>query len=174
MIPRADMTAAPACILIVDDERDNRELLDVILTSEGYRILTAASGAEALATSAQERPDLMVLDVMMPGMTGYEVATRIKGDPATSGISILMFSALSAPDARMLGLSAGADDYLAKPVVYADLVSRVKNLLQLRIDATAETASRVDSSARPSSSRRAAGRRVTPRVKSGAPKSGAK
>ena len=130
MIPSADTAACPSRILIVDDEEDNRDLMDVILASEGFFLQTAASGAEALAMVALAPPDLIVLDVMMPGMTGHEVAATLKGDPATSGIPILMFSAVSGADARTRGMSSGADDYLAKPVEYADLVARVRNLLR--------------------------------------------
>jgi CheY-like chemotaxis protein len=124
----------PERILVVDDEPDNRELLEIILEAEGFLILTAGSGAEALASVAREPPDLIVLDVMMPGMTGYEVAATLKSDPATSRIPILIFSALSDPNAKQLGVSAGADDYIAKPVEYAELVSRVKKLLRLKTE----------------------------------------
>jgi len=121
-----------ARILVVDDEPDNRELLEIILASEGFAVVSAAGGAEALARVAQEPPDLIVLDVMMPGMTGYEVAATIKGNPATRNIAILLFSAVSDANARTLGLSAGADDHIAKPVEYAELVKRVRCLLRLR------------------------------------------
>jgi CheY-like chemotaxis protein len=131
MTPSEAMAVPTACILVVDDEPDNRELLEIILASEGFRVVAAASGAEALAIVAREAPDLIVLDVMMPNMTGYEVTAKLKGDPATRNIPILIFSAVSDPDARRLGLSAGADDYLAKPVEYADLVKRVRKLLGL-------------------------------------------
>ncbi len=118
------------CILIVDDERDNRELLDIILTREGFRVLSAESGADALASLALEPPDLILLDVMMPGMTGYDVAARIKGNPATKNIPVIMVSALSGPAARSLALSAGADDVLTKPVDRAELCMHVRALLR--------------------------------------------
>jgi DNA-binding response OmpR family regulator len=130
MTPSEAMAVPTACILVVDDEPDNRELLEIILASEGFRVVAAASGAEALAIVGRDPPDLIVLDVMMPGMSGYEVTAKIRANPATSRIPILIFSAVSDANARMLGLSAGADDYLAKPVEYADLVKRVRDLLK--------------------------------------------
>jgi DNA-binding response OmpR family regulator len=117
------------CILIVDDERDNRELLDIILTSEGFRILTAASGEEALATAALQSPDLILLDVMMPGMTGYDVAARLKGNSATKNIPVIMVTALSDPNTRALALSAGANDIVTKPVSHIELCLHIRALL---------------------------------------------
>ena len=118
-----------AKILIVDDDRDNRELLEIILTGEGFLTQTAAGGEEALATVAQQSPDLILLDVMMPGMTGYEVAAQLKGNLATKNIPIIMVTALDDRKTRMLAVSAGAEDLLTKPVSSADLCVRVKNLL---------------------------------------------
>ncbi|MDP9201397.1 MAG: response regulator [Gemmatimonadota bacterium] len=121
-----------ARILIVDDERLNRELLEVMLRPEGFLLLTAASGEEALAIVAQQPPDLILLDVMMPGMDGYQVAGKIKGNLATNSIPVIMFTALDDHNARMLGLSAGAEDFLTKPVDRAELCVRVRNLLRLK------------------------------------------
>ena len=126
----ADMTDPPASILIVDDERDNRDLLELVLAWEGFFILTAASGEEALATVAQQPLDLILLDVMMPGMNGYEVTAKIKGNLATKSIPVMMVSALTDRNARTLGLAAGAADFLAKPLERAELVFRVRNCLR--------------------------------------------
>lgn len=122
----------PARVLIVDDERHNRQLLEVMLAPEGFVLLTAASGEEALAVVAEQAPDLILLDIMMPGMDGYEVADRIKGNPATKSIPVIMVTALNDRKARMLGLAAGAEEFLSKPVDRAELVVRVRNLSRLK------------------------------------------
>jgi signal transduction histidine kinase len=122
----------PRSILIVDDERRNRDLLEVMLKPEGFRLLSAASGEEALATVAQQPPDLILLDVMMPGMDGYEVASKVKSNPATSSIPVIMLTALDDRNARMLGLSAGVDEFLTKPIDRAELSVRVRNLLRIK------------------------------------------
>ena len=122
----------PACILIVDDERHNRELLEVMLKPEGFVFTSAATGEEALAMVAQHPPDLILLDVMLPGTDGYEVARRIKADPVSKSIPVIMLTALDDRDARMHGLNAGAEDFLTKPVDRAELCVRVRNLLRLK------------------------------------------
>jgi PAS domain S-box-containing protein len=132
MSPRPGIAEHPARILIVDDERHNRELLKVMLTPEGFLPLTAASGEEALAMVAQQPPDLILLDIMMPGMDGYHVAAKIKGNLATRNIPVIMVTALDDRNARMLGLSAGVEDFLTKPVDRAELCVRVRNLLRLK------------------------------------------
>jgi signal transduction histidine kinase len=128
-MPFADV---PPRVLIVDDERRNAELLKVLLTPEGYTLLTATNGEDALGLLAAQKPDLILLDVMMPGMDGYEVATKIKQNPATNNIPIIMLTALDDRNARMLGLNAGAEDFLTKPVDRAELCVRVRNLLRLK------------------------------------------
>jgi PAS domain S-box-containing protein len=127
-----DVADHPARILIVDDERLNRELLEVMLTPEGYQLVSASSGEEALAMVTQQAPDLILLDVMMPGTDGYDVAGKIKGNPATKNIPIIMVTALEDRKARLLGLAAGAEDFLNKPVDHAELCVRVRNLLRLK------------------------------------------
>jgi two-component system cell cycle sensor histidine kinase/response regulator CckA len=122
----------PARVLIVDDERHNRQLLEVMLAPEQLVLETAASGEEALAKIAAHPPDLVLLDVMMPGMDGYTVAERIKSAAATRHIPIIMVTALDDRDARILGLNAGAEDFLVKPVDRAELQVRVRNLLRLK------------------------------------------
>src|SRR5687767_7021840 len=112
MDPSRHRADHPSRILIVDDERHNRTLLEVMLAPEGFLLQTAASGEEALAMVAERAPDLILLDVMMPGMDGYEVTKRIKGDPATRNIPVIMVTALDGANDRMLGLTAGAEDFL--------------------------------------------------------------
>jgi two-component system cell cycle sensor histidine kinase/response regulator CckA len=128
------VTAPPhrARVLIVDDQRANRQLLEIMLATENLTLLTAGTGEEALALVATQPPDLILLDVILPGMNGYEVATRIKADPATKSIPIVMITALDDRDARMLGLSAGAEEFLSKPIDRAELCVRIRNLLRLK------------------------------------------
>ncbi|HEX5844525.1 MAG TPA: diguanylate cyclase, partial [Pseudomonas sp.] len=131
--PIADFTAgAMATVLIVDDELHNRKLLEVLLQPEGYLTQSAASGEEALASIAQCAPDLILLDIMMPGMDGYAVATQLKANPLTSNIPIIMVSAQADRAARLAGLNAGAEEFLTKPVDRAELWLRVRNLLRLK------------------------------------------
>lgn len=118
-----------ARILIVDDERDNRELLEVILTHEGFVIVTAASGEDALFCMANEPPDLVLVDIMMPGMNGYEVTLKIKADALTQNIPVIVMSALDDHSARTLAASAGADAFFSKPMRRADLCARVRQYL---------------------------------------------
>ncbi len=132
MNPRPDIAEHQARILIVDDKPYNRQVLEGMLRPEGFLLLSAASGQEALAIVAQQTPDLILLDVVMPGMDGYQVAGAIKGNPATKNIPIIIITALGDRHARMLGLSAGAEDFLAKPIDRAELCMRVRNLLRLK------------------------------------------
>lgn len=118
-------------ILIVDDERRNRQLLEVMLSQEGYELVTANSGLEALDSVAAHRPDLILLDVMMPGLNGYEVAATLKVDPATRHIPIIILTALDDRNSRIHGLTAGAEEFLTKPVNRHELCLRVRNLLRL-------------------------------------------
>ena len=132
MNPSPDIADHPPRVLIVDDERHNRELLEVMLAPEHFCLSTASSGEEALAMVAEQRPDLILLDIMMPGMDGYQVAAKIKGSLATKNIPVIMVTALNDRHARMLGLSAGAEDFLSKPVDRVELCVRVRNLLRLK------------------------------------------
>ena len=119
----------PAHVLIVDDERANRTLLEIMLEPAGYRLSSAQGGEEALAIIARDLPDLVVLDVMMPGMNGYVVASRIKGDARTRSVRVLMLSSLDDRNSRTHGLGAGADGFLTKPVNRSELCELVRTLL---------------------------------------------
>jgi DNA-binding response OmpR family regulator len=121
-------------VLIVDDERKNRDLFEVLLSQDGYELATASCGEDALALIAEKLPDLILLDVMMPGMDGYQVAGKLKADERTMHIPVVMLSALTDRNSMMHGLSAGAAAYLGKPVDGAELRLRVKNLLRLTGD----------------------------------------
>jgi signal transduction histidine kinase len=128
----ARVAGVPPCILIVDDERHNRQLLEAMLAPEGFHLLAAASGAEALAIVERHHPDVILLDVMMPETDGYRVADAIKGRLATKNIPIIMITALDNREARIQALSAGAEDFLTKPVDRAELCMRVRNLSRLK------------------------------------------
>jgi diguanylate cyclase (GGDEF)-like protein/PAS domain S-box-containing protein len=130
--PRAAIGEAGHSILIVDDEPANRKLLETLLRPEGYVTLTANNGEEALALVKLQLPDLILLDVMMPGMDGYEVARHLKTDVATLHIPIIMVTAQTDPRALLDGLDAGAEEFLTKPVNRAELWLRVRNLLRLK------------------------------------------
>jgi diguanylate cyclase len=129
MTGESDGRATPARILVVDDERRNRDLLAVMLGAEGYGIVTASTGLDALQQVAEQPPDLIVLDVMMPGMDGYQVAARLKRDPATSRIPIIMLTALDDRSSSSHGRSAGAAAFLVKPVNRAEISAAVRELL---------------------------------------------
>ena len=120
-----------ARVLVVDDVDANVKLLEARLTAEYFAVRTARSGAEALQISARERADVVLLDVMMPGMDGFEVCRRLKAEPRTQHIPVIMITALDQPSDRVKGLEAGADDFLTKPVDDIALITRVKNLDQL-------------------------------------------
>ena len=122
----------PARILIVDDAKRNRDLIEVMLSREGYSLQSVGSGEEALAAVAAERPDLILLDVRMAGLDGYQVTRNVKGNSATKSIPIIMVTDLSDRASRLQGLEAGAEDFVSKPVDRAELCARVRNLLRLK------------------------------------------
>ncbi|MEP7058871.1 MAG: response regulator [Caldimonas sp.] len=121
-----------AKILVVDDVALNVKLLADLLAVKGYETCTAASGPEALQRLADERPDLVLLDVMMPGMSGYEVCAAIRADPAHAMLPVVLVTALDPAQERVKGLDAGADDFLSKPVSQAELLARVRSLLRIK------------------------------------------
>ncbi len=124
--------AAAAKILVVDDVALNVKLLADLLGAKGYRTCTATSGAEALAVIAADGPDLVLLDVMMPGMSGYEVCRTVRADPQHAMLPIVLVTALDPAEERAKGLDAGADDFLSKPVSQAELLARVRSLLRIK------------------------------------------
>ncbi len=126
------MASAPAKILVVDDTPQNVKLLADLLTVKGYAVVTAASGAEALAKVEAERPDLVLLDVVMPGMSGYEVCQRIRAAGTTGIMPVVMVTALDPSSERIKGLEAGADDFLTKPINLPELLARVRSLLRIK------------------------------------------
>ncbi|HUG36137.1 MAG TPA: response regulator [Candidatus Limnocylindrales bacterium] len=127
-VPRVPL----AKILVVDDTPQNVKLLADLLGVKGYAVVTASSGPQALEVLAAERPDLVLLDVMMPGMTGYEVCQRIRSDPTTGILPVVMVTALDPAQERIKGLDAGADDFLTKPVNQAELLARVRSLVRVK------------------------------------------
>jgi two-component system cell cycle response regulator len=121
-----------ARILVVDDVTVNVRLLEAKLASEYFNVLTAFNGEKALEVARAERPDVVLLDVMMPGMDGFEVCQRLKSDPLTAEIPVVMVTALSDVADRVKGLQAGADDFLTKPVNDVALFARVRSLVRLK------------------------------------------
>ncbi len=122
-----------ARVLVVDDILANVKLLEARLSAEYFEILTAYSGREALDVIARERVDVVLLDVMMPGMDGFEVCRQIKQTPRLAHVPVIMVTALDQPSDKVQGLEAGADDFLTKPVDDIALITRVKNLARLKV-----------------------------------------
>jgi CheY-like chemotaxis protein len=119
-----------ATILIVDDEERNRKLLEVFMKAEGYRTICVGDGREAMAIAARERPDLVLLDMMMPGMDGFDVARALKAEPSLRRIPVVIVSSLDDIASRRRVLSAGADEVLNKPVDRWQLSQHVARLLK--------------------------------------------
>lgn len=124
--------SAPARILVVDDTPQNVKLLTDLLTAKGYAVVTAVNGKEALAKVSAEKPDLVLLDVMMPGLSGYDVCRRIREDPRTALLPVVLCTSLDPQQERVKGMEAGADDFLNKPINQPELFARVKSLLRVK------------------------------------------
>jgi len=122
-----------ARVLVVDDIAANVKLLEAKLAAEYFDVLSATNGPDGLKLAAEQKPDIILLDVMMPGMDGFEVCRRLKSSPATAHIPVVMVTALDQPSDRVQGLDAGADDFLTKPVNDIALFARVKSLVRLKM-----------------------------------------
>lgn len=126
-----ESSSVGATVLVVDDAPPNVKLLRLILKDAGYRVLEASSGPEALETLHREKPDAMVLDVRMPGMTGYDVCREIRHDAEFATLPVIMVTALSLPEERIKGIEAGATDFITKPFNKKELLARLQLSLAL-------------------------------------------
>jgi DNA-binding response OmpR family regulator len=116
-------------ILVIEDDPATSRLVDYSLRHEGYQVITASNGLEGVRKALSEAPDLVILDVMLPGMDGFEICHRLRSEPTTANLPILMFSAKAQEIDKETGIKVGADDYLTKPAAPAEIVSRVEKLL---------------------------------------------
>lgn len=127
-------TALPeALVLLVDDNQQNLELILAYLDDLGCRTVTATNGIEAMEMVDSKKPDLVLLDVMMPRMSGFEVCQKIKSDPSTRDIAVIMVTALNEVPDYERAVESGTDDFLSKPVNKIELLTRVKSLLRVRL-----------------------------------------
>jgi two-component system alkaline phosphatase synthesis response regulator PhoP len=117
-------------VLVVDDEEYIQHILNFSFGAEGYEVITAADGEEALKKARHEKPDIIVLDIMMPKMDGYEACKKLKNDPQTRGIPVILLTAKGRDVDRKLGAEAGADDYVVKPFSPGRLIERVDGMIK--------------------------------------------
>src|SRR5271154_4593760 len=122
----------PEKILIVDDESSERLALATLLRGKGYEVRDAGDGASGLAECAAFRPDLILLDIVMPGLSGFEVCRRIKATPETRLTPVVLITGLAATEDRIAGINVGADDLLSKPIDFNELLARSRSLLRLK------------------------------------------
>ena len=130
------MAQSQPCVLVVEDEGAQREVLKYNLEAEGFQVVMAENGDEAMLLVAEEQPDLIVLDWMLPNVSGIEVCRRVKADPQTRQIPIIMLSARSEEVDRVRGLETGADDYVVKPYSVVELMARLRTQLRRTRPAT--------------------------------------
>jgi len=119
-------------ILVVDDQKNNFELLALILDAEDYECIYAQGGVEALAAVEQSPPELLLVDVMMPGMDGFELTQRLKSDEKTANIPIILMTSLTDRDSRMRGFEVGAEEFISKPIDHVELLARIRSLLRIK------------------------------------------
>jgi len=129
-------------VVIIEDERDVARLLEFNLTSGGFNVVLAATGAEGLAAVREHQPDVVLLDLMLPDQSGYDVCRQLRADPATADLGVLMLTAKGEAEDRILGLEVGADDYVVKPFVVREVVLRVTALANRLAERRARPTSR--------------------------------
>ena len=142
----------PPRLLVVDDNPANLEIMEARLARQGYEVVTARDGDEALLAARAKTPDLILLDVMMPGKDGIEVCRELKADPGLPFMPVILVTAKADPDDIVAGLDAGGDEYITKPVDHAALVARVRSILRMKAlhDVVQEQAARLEVDDRPS------------------------
>ena len=125
-------------ILVVEDEITTLKLIKWVLQREGYHVVTATNGSEGLRKAREHQPDLLLLDIVMPGMDGFQVCQYIRRDPATAKMPVIVFSSLNRPADQRQAFEAGGDDYITKPVAIAELLDKVRAALYFKVEVKVE------------------------------------